>query len=285
MKAITPVTAGPSHPTLDDLRRELDDARHELREAEMELAQEQAAVNAFRMHCRLKLDAWINILLELQAQKQSLLTQWQLTQNGENEDAPNTPNPESKIENPKSEDPFWQGTAAESEPPAPVPDLLLPTDTPGDKAAEKRLYRELARRFHPDLGRTAVDIAYRTEMMAAVNNAYTAGDAQALYDLAGELDPQDVAGLALMETAEMRRLRQEILKTRGRQRRAKAQLVALRQENTTRLWQKARLLAEGEADWWELVRREIERAIERLRWEVTQLQERLTVPTPDTPSP
>ena len=264
MKAITPVESGRPHPTLADLKIELDDARHHLREAEAELAREQAAVNAFRMHCRLKLDTWINTLLELQTQRQSLLTQWQLSQNGE-ETASN------------SDDAFWQGTATDEGHSDRVPDLLLPTDTPNDKVAEKRLYRELARRFHPDLGRTAVDIAYRTEMMAAVNNAYATGDAQALYDLAGEIDPQDIAGLALMETAEMRRLRQDILKTRGRQRRAIAQLAALRQENTARLWQKAKLLDEGGADWWELVRREIERAIERLQWEVTQLQERLNV--------
>lgn len=277
MKAITQTSFN-----VADLRRELDYARHDLREAEAELAQEQAAVNAFRMHCRLKLDNWVNILLELQVEKQSLLTQWQLAQNEEekpNSQIPNpnadNPNPKSKIENPKSEDTFWQGTIAEEGPPGRVPELLLPTDTPNDKAAEKRLYRELARRFHPDLGRTAVDIAYRTEMMAAANNAYAAGDAQALYDLAGELDPQDVAGLALMETAEMRRLRQEILKTRGRQRRAIAQLVALRQENTARLWQKAKLLDEGEADWWELVRREIARAIERLRAEVEELYQKV----------
>jgi hypothetical protein len=270
-KAMTPVAAGYYNPTLDDLKVELNDARHDLREAEAELAQEQAAVNAFRMHCRLKLDNWVNTLLKLQAQKQSLLTQWQLAQNGDG-------NPKPQIPNSKGEDAFWQGTVGEDGQPDRVPELLLPTDTPNDKAAEKRLYRELARRFHPDLGRTAVDIAYRTEMMAAVNDAYAAGDAQALYDLAGELDPQDVAGLAAMETAEMRRLRQEILRIRGRQRRAMAQLAALRQENTARLWQKAKLLDEGEADWWELVRREIERAIERLQWEVVQLQERMNAP-------
>lgn len=268
MKAITQTSFN-----VADLKAELEDARYDLREAEAELAQEQAAVNAFRMHCRLKLDAWVNTLLELQAQKQSLLTQWQLIQNGDE-----NLNPKSEIENPKSEDPFWHGTAPQDGAPPPVAELLLPTDTPNDKAAEKRLYRELARRFHPDLGRTALDVAYRTEMMAAVNNAYATGDAQALYDLAGELDPEDIAGLALIETAEMRRLRQEILKTRGRQRRAIAQLAALRQENTARLWQKAKLLDEGEADWWELVRREIERAIERLQWEVAQLQERLNTP-------
>ena len=39
-------------------------------------------------------------------------------------------------------------------------ELLLPTDTPRDKAAEKRLYRKLVRKFHPDLGVTAVEIAY-----------------------------------------------------------------------------------------------------------------------------
>ncbi len=58
---------------IDGLTCELDKARRRLLEAETDLAEEQAAVNAFRMHCRLKLDAWIETLTDLQTRKQSLL--------------------------------------------------------------------------------------------------------------------------------------------------------------------------------------------------------------------
>lgn len=44
------------------LESELEEARSNLLKAEGELAKEQAEVNAFRMHCRLKLDRWIERL-------------------------------------------------------------------------------------------------------------------------------------------------------------------------------------------------------------------------------
>ena len=102
----------------------------------------------------------------------------------------------------------------------------MPTDVPLDRAAEKRLYRELARRFHPDLGQTALEIAYRTEMMSAVNQAYAAADSQALYDLAGELDPQEAAALAAIESLQVRRLKQRHIRLLQRRRRTQQRFRA-----------------------------------------------------------
>ena len=61
-----------------DLQSELVTVRKELMEAEANLAEYQAEVNAFRMHCRLKLDAWIERLLEVQTDRQRLRTQFAL---------------------------------------------------------------------------------------------------------------------------------------------------------------------------------------------------------------
>ncbi|MCZ7669910.1 MAG: hypothetical protein M5U34_23380 [Chloroflexi bacterium] len=44
------------------LQTELSQIRQKLNQTEAELAQEQAAVNAFRMHCRLKLDSLVDML-------------------------------------------------------------------------------------------------------------------------------------------------------------------------------------------------------------------------------
>jgi len=75
------------------------------------------------------------------------------------------------------DDPFWHGEEVEGDHGGvEEEELLLPTDTPRDKAAEQRIYRQLARKYHPDLSRTAVEIAYRTEMISAVNIAYASGD-------------------------------------------------------------------------------------------------------------
>lgn len=248
----------------EDLRAELLRVRQALMDTEADLAREQAAVNAFRMHCRLKLDWLIDDLLALQAEKEACLMRWELRQQAQELGVP-------------QDDDFWETRAQEAAIPQAAEELTLPTDTPRDKAAEKRLYRELARRFHPDLAETAVEQAYRTAIMAAVNAAYTNGDAQALYDLAGELDPAEIAELQAIETLQLRRLREQILHARRRQRRAQQRLRALQMENTARLYYKAQALDEGSADWWSLVQREIEVAIMRRRAEVAALKERLAI--------
>ena len=76
----------------------LQEAREALLETEEELANEQAAVNAFRMHCRLKLDRWIERLMDLQAERQSLITRLQLLRQAEDFGIPYD-----------EADPFWRG--------------------------------------------------------------------------------------------------------------------------------------------------------------------------------
>ncbi len=256
---------------IDGLTKELDEARRRLLEAEADLAEEQAAVNAFRMHCRLKLDAWIEALNDLQTRKQSFLTRLQLMRQAK----------DMGIQY-DDKDPFWQtaesadeftGDGIEEDDQNET--LILPTDTPRDKAAEKRLYRKLARKFHPDLGITAIEIAYRTEMMSAVNVAYEQEDVQALYDLSGELDPSEAAEVAAIKSKEIRQLKRQLIQSKRRRQRARRRLTSLRNENTARLWRKARYLDETGTDWWEIVRREIEEATERVRIDVDELDHQI----------
>jgi hypothetical protein len=247
-------------------------AQEELRVAEAELAAEQAAVNAFRMHARLMLDDLADSIDALRAEKQALLTRLELLRQdaataageGAADDDPAGPTGESE-----------RATAGgqPSDSPADDPDdLPAPTPTPRDKAAEKRLYRELARRFHPDLAEGAAELAYRTAMMTAVNAAYTAGDAQALYDLAGELAPGEIRELADIEVGETRRLRERIMQCRRRRRKVARQLEMLREDKTARLWRKARELDGGNEDWWSAVRRDLAAARARLEDEVATLR-------------
>lgn len=63
------------------------------------------------------------------------------------------------------------------------------TDLSEDKQdAIKRLYRQLARRFHPDLARDEAERAYRTDIMMRINAAYAAGDLEKLQAIAAEPD-------------------------------------------------------------------------------------------------
>ena len=244
----------------EQLRADLRQAQEELRVAEADLAAEQAAVNAFRMHARLMLDDLADAILTLRARKQSLLTALALQEAAD--DDPLGPAAEAPS-------PADAATASDDD------DLPLPTPTPRDRAAEKRLYRELARRFHPDLAETAAELAYRTSVMTAVNAAFTAGDAQALYDLAGELEPDELRELAQIETREARQLRERLMQCRRRRRKVARQLDDLRRENTARLWRRARELDEPNENWWAAVRRELEAARARLEGEVAALEERV----------
>ena len=144
--------------TRQQLEAEFRIARRALAEAEATLSQKQAAINGFRMHCRLKLDVWVDEYTALCSEKQVLLTQWRLRQQAQ----------ELGMVFDET-DPFWQDVEIMEDTAVADDDLLLPTPTPNDKAAEKRLYRELARRFHPDLAATTTERAYATNMMATVN--------------------------------------------------------------------------------------------------------------------
>ena len=241
-----------------DLQSELQATQEELRLAEADLAQEQAAVNAFRMHARLMLDDLADAIGALLAEKQALLTRLALEQQAAESE-----------ENPLGPD-------AEDHPPVDENDnLFLPTPTTRDKAAEKRLYRELARRFHPDLADGAAELAYRTSVMTAVNAAYTAGDIHTLYDLAGELEPGELRELAAIEGRETRQIRERILQCRRRHRKVARQLLVLREDKTARLWRKARELDEPNGDWWSAVRRDLEAARSRLEEEVVALSRQI----------
>ncbi len=253
--------------SLEKLRRELEKARLALADAEADLAKEQAAVNSFRMHCRLQLDDLIDQLMELRSEKEALLLNLELVRQGID---PAILTEDDFI----SEDTWFPETKEEEE-------LLIPTPTPHDKEAEKRLYRELARRFHPDLATSAFERSYRTTIMAAINNAYTAGDSEALYDLAGEISPEEADTLAHITDVEMRRLQEAINRMRRLCSKANRQLEVLRQENTARLWQRVQLLDEHDEDGWSIIRQELEAAIGRSQFEIAILREQIASQSKD----
>ncbi len=249
------------------LRGELQMAQHALLTAESDLSERQAAINAFRMHCRLKLDNLVDAYQALGEEKQALWTRLQLLQQAA----------ELGIAF-DEEDPFWQGVKTDELPEEDEGnEPLLPTETVRDKRAEKQLYRQLARKFHPDLAGTAVERAYRTSMMTTINNAYSQDNIEALYDLAGELDPDKIASLDRIEHVEIRKLQQQILKIQQQQRRAQRRLEGLMRENTAKLWQKAQQLDDGSDDWWHLIQREIGQVIDHRQRDVDKLQSEIDI--------
>lgn len=110
----------------------------------------------------------------------------------------------------------------------------------------------------------------------AVNNAYEKHDIRALYDLAGELEPEAMAELAGIETPAVYKLRRQVLQIQRRRRKVQRQTKLLRQENTARLYHHAQRLEVAGDNWWDSVRRELEAAIERRQQEIDQLKNELS---------
>lgn len=245
------------------VQSDLEDARQQLLAAEAKLAQEQAAVNAFRMQCRLKLGDLIEETLSLRAERESCLTRFKLHQ----QDADLN----------KTADPFALDEETEAGQTVGFDEIVLPElATPQqEKEAAKRLYRELARRFHPDLAAGSAERAYMTAIMSSINIAYERQDVTALHNLAGELDPTAVAELEKINNLQVRKLHEQLLAIQRRQRKVQQQYRALRQDNVAKLWRKAQQLeAEGKS-WWEAVKQDLQQIIERTREELSHLQTQL----------
>src|SRR3989304_3922415 len=94
-------------------------------------------------------------------------------------------------------------------PPPPNPPTAQP---PADQEQLKRQFRELAKRFHPDLSPDPEQKRWRQEMMGKVNAAYSAGDLQELRRLAQQPDqppperPKSREGVLVELSGEIRRL-------------------------------------------------------------------------------
>ncbi|MFN8459448.1 MAG: hypothetical protein U0401_33160 [Anaerolineae bacterium] len=159
---------------LNRLRAEVEQAQNSLIEAEAQLADRLAEVNAFEFEFEARVGYLIDQLAALEAdierymERLHLVRQKQLGQVYPSVDeqyrrAWHTPPPD-----------------APKPPPTPV--------SPGNEAEIKQLYRQLARRFHPDLAVDEADRAQRTEIMTAINNAYAARSLAELMALAQTLN-------------------------------------------------------------------------------------------------
>ena len=246
------------------LKDDVAQAQQALLDSEAQLGEKQAVVNAFRMQCRLKIGDLVDRVLHLRAEKQLYLTHLRLWQQAEELGIPYD-----------EADPFWQ--AQEQVELDEDEELLLPhlPETPRDDAAAKRIYRQLARRFHPDLSANLVEQAYRTSMMAAINNAYSARDVQTLRDLADELDPTELAELAAIETSQERRMRERLLNLKRRRRKTLKQLDELLKDSTTILCYKAQALEAEGRNWWDEIRVDLEREIRGREVEVAELKSQI----------
>lgn len=102
-------------------------------------------------------------------------------------------------------------------------------------AEAKDLYRELAKKVHPDLARDEADRERREQRMKAVNQAYHEGDAvrlqQILDELKDELEPVEREEIG----AQLVRIIRRIAAAKRRIQELKAELAALRESEASQL--------------------------------------------------
>jgi hypothetical protein len=187
------------------LRAALEQAQNDLIEAEAELADRAAEVYAFEAEFEAKVGRLVSQLEALEAEVRDYLDRIQQWRN-QRVFGGDYRSVEEQYRR------TWQVPPAAPKPPPQPP-------TPATEAQIKKLYRELARRFHPDLGRDDAERAYRTEKMRAVNDAYAARSMVELAALAQEAAydrPDSVIRLDETEAEMIKALENEIARCRRR---------------------------------------------------------------------
>lgn len=103
----------------------------------------------------------------------------------------------------------------------------------------KRLFREVAKRIHPDFAKDSVDLERRTQFMTEANRAYQAGDAEALQRILDEY--QDGADAVTGEGigAELIRIIRQISLAKTRVSAIEQELATLRQSEIALLKKQA----------------------------------------------
>lgn len=215
---MTPKGAETVDEQLSRLRAELQQAQNDLIEAEAELADRMVEIHAFEFEVEARLGTLVDQLAALEREIKDYVEQIERVRNKRIFGS-------DYLSADKQYERTWHV------PPAGTPRLPPRPPSPATEAEIKKLYRQLARRLHPDLSVDEADRAYRTEKMAAVNNAYAARSLAELMVLAQEADATRIltgrprSGQTAAQMVQV--LRDELARCRRRQREIEAELSRL----------------------------------------------------------
>jgi hypothetical protein len=191
---------------LVNLRQSLKKAQDDLAEAEKQLKEEQAEITKLERRLQLRLGRQLEQLSKLDEELDEYRDKIQRYRSPDPDalDAGYLPVEEQYRR-------VWH--SADGEDPAKESD-------PGSSMDEKqfkRLYRRLARRYHPDLARDQDEREIRNVQMAALNEAYEAGSLIELAALAGNAkDPTGAGEVAGTDQQMIKILKKELATVRRR---------------------------------------------------------------------
>ena len=230
------------------LRADLELLQNELIEAEAQLAEKMAVINAFEFELRSKIEPFTRKLQELEEKIKAEFAKL-----------------EKEWHEKAGEEYPWQeeGAAASGDYRYHAEDTeAKPQSLDEDETAEmKRLYRELARRFHPDMAHDQEDREYRTQMMMAINAAYTVGNLEKLRALVLEPDAVEHMDNALRDEQLAEALEREIARVQRRLDEVKGELAQLAHHQSTRLMKRKRQAEAAGRDFYAELIREIREKI------------------------
>jgi predicted nucleic acid-binding Zn-ribbon protein len=167
----------------------------------------------------------------------------------------------------------YRRTWKEPVPPQPFP--FVPPANPVAEAQIRKLYRQLCRRFHPDLTQDETERAWRTDRMAAINAAY---GARSLTELRALAQTPDYAS-AQVSTDKQRldALRETLQHIRRRLRQVKVEIHDLTHGQTMEMSLKVKLARQQGQDLLAEIAADVEKDLDRKRTELdfmmTQLKQ------------
>ena len=245
---------------VEELQKLLVGVQAELIDAETGLAEKLAAINVFEFRLRALTMNLVERLDKLEAEIAAFRKQLRHLDNGLDDDS-DSPWSVDDVEDvatgdgAQAEGEFRYRDAAPGE---------APPELDEDEGAElKKLYRLLARRFHPDLALDEEDRAYRTQLMIAINAAYAAHDLDKLRQLA--LEPDSVHELELADSDQQlaEALLRELDRCRRRLKEIEEEMARLKKHNSAKLMQQAKQTEENGRSWEDEILEQLQEQIDR----------------------
>lgn len=250
---------------IEIVNKRLDALRPRLVEAEAELAERLAAISAFEFKLRSriaklteKLDMLDAAIAELKRKMRWLGEGWQT--------------------DPENEAAAWAaGKSATEEGDYRYRDVHKEPRQrleEEEKASLKQLYRQLARRFHPDMAVDEADREYRTQMMWAINAAYAAGDLEKLEQLLLEPDAPHTISIQSDEE-QLALLTRELTRVQNRLEEIEDELARLDKHKSSVMMRQKEKVAQDGRDWFAEVEAQLREDIAHRQIEQEVLKEQL----------